>query len=111
MVNSGRKRLHQRRSHEVIAIEHDGQRYKIGIGREIVCIERGVFGPVVEVFLNAQKVNSPVDCLACDGAILISMLLQYGCAAAEIAKAIKRNPNGSPSSLFGHVANLIVEAA
>jgi hypothetical protein len=56
-----------------------------------VCVERAL-GPVVEVFLNAQKVNSPLDVVESDGAILMSMLLQYGCPASEIHHAMKRNP-------------------
>ena len=69
-----RRRPANRRAHETIAIEHEGQRYKIGLGRELVCIEREQLGPIVEVFLNAQQVNSHGDVLASDGAILMSML-------------------------------------
>ena len=35
-----RRRPANRRAHETIAIEHEGQRYKIGLGRELVCIGR-----------------------------------------------------------------------
>jgi hypothetical protein len=104
-----RKRLHQRRALETIAVEHDGQRFKIGLGREVVCAERARLGPVVEVFLNAQKVNSPADALVSDGAILMSMLLQYGCPPADIIKSMKRNPNGSPATLLGLAATFINE--
>jgi hypothetical protein len=102
-----RRRLADRRSHETIAIEHDGQRYKVGLGRELVCIERARLGPVVEVFLNAQKVNSPIDVLVSDGAILMSMLLQYGCPADAIHHAMKRNQDGSPASPLGRAAQLL----
>ena len=78
------------RSHETIAIEHENQRYKIGLGREIACNGscggRYRFTPIVEVFLNAQKVNSPIDVLVSDGAILMSMLLQYGCPPATSSR-------------------------
>ena len=98
--------LHEARS---IAIEHEGQRYKVGLGREIVCIERGMLGPIAEIFVNAQKVNSPLDVLASDGAILMSMLLQYGCPSAEIAKSMKRTSDGSPASPLGRAAMFLVE--
>lgn len=104
-----RKRLANRRTHETVAIEHEVQRYKIGLGREVVCIERGLTGPIVEIFLNAQKVNSQADVLASDGAILMSMLLQYGCPPAEIAKSMKRNSDGKPSSPLGRAAAFLVE--
>jgi len=102
-----RHRLANRRALETFAIEHEGQRYKIGLGRELVCVERGRVGPVLEVFVNAQKVNSPADVLVSDGAILLSMLLQHGCAIEIIHHAMKRNPDGSPSSPLGRAAALI----
>lgn len=104
-----RHRLANRRAHETIAIEHDGQRYKVGLGREVVCIERGILGPVSEVFLNAQRVNTALDVLVNDGAILMSMLLQYGCPPSDIAHAMKRNPDGSLASPLGRAAAYLVE--
>lgn len=105
-----RLRPAKRRSHETIAIEHEGQRFKIGFGRELVCAERERLGPVVEVFLNGQKVNSPVDVLASDGAILMSLLIQYGHPIEEIAQSLKRNPDGSPASILGLAAAEILRA-
>src|SRR5690242_14903127 len=105
-----RHRLANRRTHETIAIVHDGMRYKVGIGRELTCVDRGNVGPVVEVFLNAQKPNSQTDVLASDGAILMSLLLQHGCPIDTIHHAMKRNPDGSPSSPLGRAAALIAES-
>src|SRR4051812_37603862 len=96
-----------RRALETFAVEHEHQRYKIGLGREVVCIERGILGPVEEVFVSAQKVNSALDVLASDGAILMSLLIQYGCPIETISHAMKRNPDGSPSSALGRAAALI----
>jgi hypothetical protein len=104
-----RHRLANRRATETIAIEHDGQRYKIGLGREVTCIERGKLGPIAEVFISGQRVNSSVDVLASDGAILMSMLLQYGCPPADIYHAMKRNPDGSLASPLGRAAAYLVE--
>lgn len=102
-----------RRSHETIAIEHEGQRYKIGLGRELVCNgscgAKPRLGPIVEVFLNGQKVNSPLDVVVSDGAIVISKALQYGCPPADIFHAMKRNPDGSPASPLGVAASYLVE--
>lgn len=106
-----RHRPVNRRLHETIAIEHANQRYKIGLGRELVCGERQQFGPIVEVFLNAQKANSSLDVLASDGAILMSMLIQYGCPPADIFHAMKRNPDGSPASPLGRAAAYLVEGS
>lgn len=102
-----RKRLANRRLHETVAIEHERQRYKIGLGREF---ESGLVGPVLEVFISAQQANSPIDVLVSDGAILMSMLLQCGYPAADIHHSMKKNPDGSPSSPLGRAAALIHEA-
>ncbi|PPQ42141.1 hypothetical protein [Rhodopseudomonas palustris] len=108
---SARHRLAHRRSHETIAIEHNNQRFKIGIGRELVSIEAAQLGPVAEVFISAQKVNSTIDALVCDAAILMSMSLQYGCPAEDIARSMKRTPSGEASSVLGVAARLICETA
>ncbi|NEV79287.1 hypothetical protein DYI24_19845, partial [Rhodopseudomonas sp. BR0C11] len=92
-------------------IEHGNQRFKVGIGRELLCVETERLGPVAEVFINAQKVNSPIDALVSDAAILMSMLLQYGCPAEDIAKSMKRTPSGEASSVLGVAARLICETA
>src|ERR1700749_752964 len=100
-----RHRPANRRAHETIAVEQEGQRYKIGLGREVV----DGAPKIVEVFLNAQQVNSQVDVLASDGAILMSMLLQYGCPPEDIHHAMKRNPDGTPASPLGRAAAYLVE--
>jgi hypothetical protein len=107
-----RHRLANRRALETFNVDHEGQRFKIGLGREVFRTAGGlVVGPVFEVFVNAQKVNSHADVLASDGAILMSMLLQYGCPPADIFHAMKRNPDGSPASPLGCAAAYLVEPA
>ncbi len=105
-----RLRLANRRHVDTIAIEHEGQRFKVGLGRELECGERGLLGPIVEVWLNAQKVNSPIDVLASDGAILMSLLIQYGCPATELVKSMKHNSDGTPASPLGRAAAFLNEA-
>lgn len=108
-----RNRLASRRTLETIAIEHDNQRYKISLGRPMVCDgscgARPRLGTIGEVFLNAQKVNSQLDVLASDGAILMSLLIQFGCPPADIFHAMKRNSDGSPASPLGRAAAYLVE--
>ena len=101
---SVRVRLADRRSHETIVIRHDSEMFKIGLGRNLV---GAVLGPVREVFINAARSDSMLDRLVCDGAILMSLALQAGVTAAEIAAALKRNPDGSPASPIGAAADLL----
>ncbi|MCP1832806.1 hypothetical protein [Bradyrhizobium sp. USDA 4545] len=109
-----RRRPAKRRELETIAIEHEGQRYKIGLGRSMLCDGScgGAprLGSIDEVFLNGQKANSQLDVLASDGAILMSKLIQYGCPPADIFHAMKRNPDGSAASPLGRAAAYLVEA-
>lgn len=105
---SDRRRVANRRLHQVIAIEHDAQRFKIGFGREVTS---GAVGPIVEVFLNAQKVDSTSDLMVADAAILFSLLLQYGCPPGDIAKSMKRDPSGSAASVIGRAADLLRESS
>jgi hypothetical protein len=104
-----RDRLPNRRSHETLAFVHSDQRFKVGLGRALLDAPRGELGPVREIFINAQKPNSPLDCVAGDGAILMSLLLQHGVSIETIAHAMKRNPDGSPASPFGFAADLIIK--
>ena len=98
-----RLRLPARRPLDIIAMEHEGQRFKVCLGRATPD------GPVVEVWLNAQQVNSPIDVLTSDGAILMSMLIQYGCPADEIIKSMKHNSDGKPASPLGVAAQLVAD--
>jgi hypothetical protein len=108
---SPRHRLANRRALDTYGIEHEGQRFKISLGRELICVDRKRVGPVMEVFVSAQKVNSPIDVLVGDGGILLSLLLQHGCPIETIHHAMKRSPDGSPSSPLGRAAALIMEAS
>jgi hypothetical protein len=109
---TSRKRVQPRRHLETCCFRFDNHGYTIGVGRELQGVAHGavlgpVLGPVIEIFLNAEKVDSMADAISSDLAILISMLLQYGCTPEQIAKSMKRNPNGMPATLFGHVADLV----
>lgn len=108
-----RHRPAKRRQLETIGIEHEGQQYKIGLGRSIQCDGscggQPRLGTIIEVFLNGKRANSQLDVLASDGAILMSMLIQYSCPPADIFHAMKRNSDGSPASPLGRAAAYLVE--
>ena len=108
-----RTRPANRRAHETVAVELEGQRYKIGLGRELICDGscggQKRFGKIIEVFFNAQKVNSPIDVLVGDAGIVLSMLIQHGGPIAEISRAMKKHPDGSPASLLGLAMKYLIE--
>jgi hypothetical protein len=89
-----RRSLPNRRAHEVIDVEHDGHRYRLGVGR----FEDG---RPAEVFITSTKVGTAADVNARDGALCLSLLLQNGVPIDAIIHSL------SPLGLLGHVARLI----
>jgi hypothetical protein len=92
---SARTMLPARRYAEAFDLEYEGHKFRVNIG---LMNEAGAPG---EIFVNAHRVDSTLDSLAGDIAILISLLLQHGATAAAIGHALRRNPNGSRASLAG----------
>ena len=91
-----RRRLPNRREHEVVDLEHGGIRYTVGIGR-------AVDGSLAEVFIDSGKAGSTIDAYARDGAILVSLLLQYGITISAIRHSITRLPKGGAAGPLGAV--------
>lgn len=112
-----RLRLANRRTHETIAVEMLNQRFKIGLGRHTetrridgtLSLDLVSVGDVAEVFINAQRPNSDIDVLCSDAAILMSLLLQCRCPIETIQHAMKKDPDGKPSSPLGFAAQLLTE--
>jgi hypothetical protein len=106
---SGRVSLPNRRHAESFAFEHEGHRFRVMLGCDpIELTETGAALPA-EVFVNADLVESGLDALAGDIAILISLLLQYGAEPKAIGHALRRNPNNSRSSLVGAIADCVAD--
>jgi ribonucleoside-diphosphate reductase alpha chain len=99
---TGRQRLPNRRSHEVVAFEHGGIRYCASIGRFDD-------GRLAEVFLNGAKCGTDLDTNAKDAAIVASLALQAGISAAVIRHALTSNRDGSASGPLGRVLELVAE--
>jgi len=59
-----------------------------------------------EVFVSAAKVpGTDLDAMARDGAILLSLCMQYGVPLDVLAGALTRNIDGSPSAITGAVVD------
>lgn len=94
--------LPQRRAAENFAVEQDGQRAVVTIGYY-------PDGSVGEVFINAPKVGSSLESTARDGAVLISLGLQYGVPLDVMRHAITRNTDGSASTIVGAAIDKLAE--
>jgi hypothetical protein len=93
-----RQRLPVRRLAIASEFWHRDQRYRGQIG---------LFpdGSIAELFLDSARPNSALDAFAADAAILISLLLQHGASPVEIGHALRRNPDGTPTSLIGEATD------
>jgi hypothetical protein len=95
-----RAQLPQRRPHRVFDFVHDNMLYTVGLGSF-------ADGSPAEVFLNVAKSGTPLETYARDSAILLSLLLQYGCPIATVRDAISRNSDGSASGPIGTLLDLL----
>jgi hypothetical protein len=66
-------------------------------------------GRLGEIFVANHKRSNAADVVVRDAGILMSLLLQHGCAVGVIANAISRDADGSPSGVIGAVLDLIAE--
>ena len=99
---STRRRLSNRREHELIDFEHGGIRYTAGVGR----FEDGT---LAEIFLTTGKHGTAVDVSARDAAVAASLLLQHGCSVDTLRQALTRNSDGSGSGTLACALDLIAE--
>jgi len=95
-----RRDLPQRREAETFDIEFGG----IGL-KYLVTVGRYEGGDVGEVFINFPKSGAQAEAIARDGAVLLSLALQYGVPLDTIAHAITRDGQGAPSSIIGAVVD------
>ncbi len=100
MTNTQRKRLPNRREHELINFTHGGFCYVAGIGRFDD-------GRLAEVFLNVAKSGTTIETHARDAAIVASIALQHGASAEVIRHALTCNSNGSASGVLGTLLDLL----
>jgi hypothetical protein len=99
-----RRRLPNRRAHELIDFTHDGIRYTAGIGR----FEDG---RLAELFLDAGKVGTHLETVARDAAITASLLFQQGASADTLRHAITRKGDGSAAGPLGTLLDILATEA
>ena len=101
---SERRTLPQRRRCETFEIAFGGldRRYAITVGY----FDDGAIG---EAFINGGKSGQAVEAIARDGAVILSLALQYGADLQNIKSAITRDEQGEPASIVGVVVDRLTE--
>lgn len=79
-----RQRLPNRRAHELVNFEHEGQRFVGGIGRFDD-------GRIAEMFINGHKFGSAAEATAQEAALVASLALQFGCPFERILHSVTRD--------------------
>lgn len=99
----GRKVLPARRMSENFELRYAGQNtpFQITVGRY-------PDGNVGEVFITGCKSGSAFDAVARDGAILLSLALQFGVPLETIRHAMTREGDGSASTIVGAVVDRLM---
>jgi hypothetical protein len=100
MMSATRTPLPLRRFSETTEMRLPGKQ-----GAFAVTIGRYQDGTIGEVFVSGAKAGSEVDAVARDGAVLLSIALQYGVPLDAFGSALTRNLDGSPSSIIGAVVD------
>jgi hypothetical protein len=98
-----RMQLPNRRPSETFDLEFHGMRYKVTIGRF-------PDGKLSECFISNHKAGNASDVAARDAGVLFSLLLQHGCPAETISRAVSRNGDGSASGVIGAVLDMITSS-
>jgi hypothetical protein len=102
MTEQTRRRLPNRREHELIDFDLAGFRYTAGLGRYDD-------GTLAEIFLNASKSGTSIEAQAQDAAIVTSIALQHGVPAEAIRHAIKRHSSGEAAGPIGKLLDMLAE--
>ena len=63
---------------------------------------------ITEVFVNSTKIDSDVDLVMRDAAVVISIALQYGVPIAAFGSATGRNVDGKASSPIGAILDILL---
>jgi hypothetical protein len=99
-----RRTLPQRRRCETFEIAFGGLKKK-----HAITIGYFADGSIGEVFISSGKSGEVVEAIARDGAVVLSLALQYGAELANIKSAITRDEQGEPASIVGAVVDRLME--
>jgi hypothetical protein len=89
-----RERLPDRRESTLIDFEHQNHLFSVGVSAY-------PDNRVAEIFISSAKTSSPIEAIARDAAVILSIAAQYGADLDVIYAALTKEADGSPASLIG----------
>ena len=107
MTATARRILPHRRHCETLELSHAGQTFSVSIGY----YDRDLTGPGApgEVFITGPKAGSDVEAVARDGAVILSIAMQFGVPLDVISGAITRGLDGVPMTIIGAVVDQLAK--
>jgi hypothetical protein len=99
---TARERLPNRRRSESFEFRHNGFAFTASAG----FFENGHLG---ELFLSSHKPGSPIEAIARDSAVTVSIALQFGVPIETIRAALTKDHDGAPATLLGAALDKLVE--
>jgi hypothetical protein len=97
-----RRPLSNRRDSHLIDFDWDGVAFTAGYS-----LDAG--GGLAELFISGPKIGSAAAALAMDGAILVSLALQHGADARELARSLSHTTLGAPASAIGAALDVALD--
>jgi hypothetical protein len=101
---STRQRLPNRRACESLEFEHAGLGFTLAAGFY-------PDGRIAEIFLSSNKPGSPIEAIARDAAVTVSIALQFGADLKTIRQALTRGHDGSAATAIGAALDALAEEA
>jgi hypothetical protein len=98
-----RERLQNRRSCESFEFSYAGLTFTL-------CAGFYLDGRIAEIFLSSNKPGSPIEAIARDAAVTVSIALQHGADLETIRQALTKDHDGGPATLLGAALDAIAEA-
>jgi hypothetical protein len=89
-----RERLPNRRQCESFEFSHAGMTFTLATGFY-------ADGRLAEIFLSSNKPGSPIEAIARDAAVTVSIALQFGAPIETIRAALTKDHDGGPATAIG----------
>jgi hypothetical protein len=98
-----RQRPPNRRACESFEFRHDGFAFTL-------CAGSYPDGRIAEIFLSSRKPGSPIEAIARDAAVTVSIALQFGADLETLRQALTKDHDGGPATLLGAALDALAEA-
>ncbi len=68
-------------------------------------------GRIAEIFLSSHKPGSPIEAIARDAAVTVSIALQFGADLKTVRQSLTRDHDGGPATLLGTALDILAWAS